>query len=332
MNPLTNMKNVVKLSEQELYTSNKTSWHDQYRDSAWIFVGGLPYDLTEGDIICIFSQYGEIVNINLVRAKDTGKSKGFCFICYEDQRSTVLAVDNFNGIKILNKTIRVDHVSNYKAPKVGKKTDDETEKLYNDGCAPKASVPMRPKTPPGDFRETIADVIQPDIKLPARLPIFPVKQEPIETDTPDVKKEKKKKKKSKKNKKKSKDSTDESDVSSDSDTPLKSKGKKKKSTKYLSDKNDSHSDAEVKGNKKQKIKEEKDLSDNEESYRKSRKDKEFQEYKYDRENKYKQFKKEKSRSRSRSPRWSRPGGKEYNSNSKSRDRRHSPQYSNRYKY
>lgn len=45
---------------------------------------------------------------------------------------------------------------------------------------------MRPKTPPGDFRETIADVIQPDIKLPARLPIFPVKQEPIETDTPDV--------------------------------------------------------------------------------------------------------------------------------------------------
>lgn len=51
-----NMKNVKKLSEQELYTSNKTSWHDQYRDSAWIFVGGLPFDLTEGDLICIFSQ------------------------------------------------------------------------------------------------------------------------------------------------------------------------------------------------------------------------------------------------------------------------------------
>lgn len=94
------MKNVTKLSESELTRGGKSSWHDQYKDSAWIFVGGLPYDLTEGDIICVFSQYGEIVNINLVRDKASGKQKGFCFICYEDQRSTVLAVDNLNGIKV----------------------------------------------------------------------------------------------------------------------------------------------------------------------------------------------------------------------------------------
>lgn len=49
----------------------------------------------------VFSvRYGEIVNINLVRDKKTGKSKGFCFLCYDDQRSTILAVDNFNGIKV----------------------------------------------------------------------------------------------------------------------------------------------------------------------------------------------------------------------------------------
>ena len=45
-------------------------------------------------------RYGEIVNINLVRDKKTGKPKGFCFLAYENQRSTVLAVDNFNGIKV----------------------------------------------------------------------------------------------------------------------------------------------------------------------------------------------------------------------------------------
>lgn len=45
-------------------------------------------------------RYGEIVNINLVRDKSTGKSKGFCFLAYEDQRSTILAVDNFNAIKV----------------------------------------------------------------------------------------------------------------------------------------------------------------------------------------------------------------------------------------
>ena len=45
-------------------------------------------------------RYGEIVNINLVRDRKSGKSKGYCFLAYEDQRSTVLAVDNFNGIRV----------------------------------------------------------------------------------------------------------------------------------------------------------------------------------------------------------------------------------------
>lgn len=96
-----NVRNVTKLSERELkYGDGKTSWHDEYKESAWLFLGGLPYDLSEGDIIAVFSQYGEIVNINLIRDKSTGKSKGFAFLCYENQKSTILAVDNFNAIKV----------------------------------------------------------------------------------------------------------------------------------------------------------------------------------------------------------------------------------------
>jgi hypothetical protein len=54
-----NMKNQQKMNERELslgLTGTQSSWHSQYADSAWVFVGGLPYDLTEGDVICIFSQ------------------------------------------------------------------------------------------------------------------------------------------------------------------------------------------------------------------------------------------------------------------------------------
>ncbi|XP_034934195.1 RNA-binding motif protein, X-linked 2 [Chelonus insularis] len=134
MNPLTNVKNITKLGEQELVRGGTTSWHDEYKDSAWIFIGGLPYDLTEGDIITVFSQYGEPVNINLIRDKDTGKSKGYGFLCYKDQRSTILAVDNLNGIKLLGRIIRVDHVANYKAPKESKRVDKVTEKLRFEGC------------------------------------------------------------------------------------------------------------------------------------------------------------------------------------------------------
>ena len=57
-----NVKNIQKLNEIELQqgVSVKNSWHQQYKDSAWIFIGGLNYELTEGDILCVFSQYGEV--------------------------------------------------------------------------------------------------------------------------------------------------------------------------------------------------------------------------------------------------------------------------------
>nr|XP_056715529.1 RNA-binding motif protein, X-linked 2 [Euleptes europaea] len=147
MNPLTKVKLINELNkrEAELGVQEKVSWHAEYSDSAWVFVGGLPYELTEGDIICVFSQYGEIVNINLVRDKKTGKSKGFCFICYEDQRSTILAVDNFNGIKIKGRTIRVDHVANYRPPKDSEDIDDITKTLREKGCGIK-TPPSSPES------------------------------------------------------------------------------------------------------------------------------------------------------------------------------------------
>ncbi|KAH6940037.1 hypothetical protein HPB50_024486 [Hyalomma asiaticum] len=133
-----NVKNITKLNETELKlgVTEKTSWHKKYKDSAWIFVGGLDYQLTEGDVICVFSQYGEIVNINLIRDKKTGKSKGYCFLCYEDQRSTVLSVDNLNGISLCKRTIRVDHVENYRPPKDSEDLDALMAKLHREGCAP----------------------------------------------------------------------------------------------------------------------------------------------------------------------------------------------------
>ena len=64
--------------------------------------------------------------MNLPRDKNTGKTRGFGFLMYEDQRSTILAVDNLNGAKVLDRTLRVDHVKNYKQPKV-KGEDGEWE-------------------------------------------------------------------------------------------------------------------------------------------------------------------------------------------------------------
>lgn len=105
------IKKIQQLSERELELGVPTSasWHSDFRDSAYIFFGSMPFELTEGDILIIFSQYGVPVHMKLVRDKETGKSRGFGFLKYEDQRSTVLAVDNLNGAKVLGRSIKVDH-------------------------------------------------------------------------------------------------------------------------------------------------------------------------------------------------------------------------------
>ncbi len=108
MNTIREIQNLNK-RELEANVSIAGSWHRDFDDTAYIYIGGLPFDLSEGDIITIFSQYGEPTYVNLIRDKETGKSKGFAFLKYEDQRSTDLAVDNLGGASIMGRVLKVDH-------------------------------------------------------------------------------------------------------------------------------------------------------------------------------------------------------------------------------
>ncbi|KAL8642927.1 MAG: hypothetical protein Q9226_008446 [Calogaya cf. arnoldii] len=119
MNGIREIQRLNKL-EIENGVAPEASWHRDHADSAFIYIGGLPFDLSEGDIITIFSQFGEPTFVKLVRDKETGKSKGFAFLKYEDQRSTDLAVDNLGGATVMGRILKVDHTK-YKM------RDDEEE-------------------------------------------------------------------------------------------------------------------------------------------------------------------------------------------------------------
>jgi RNA-binding motif X-linked protein 2 len=114
------IRRTKELNDRELEncTPPSASWHRDYADTAFIYIGGLDLRLSEGDVITIFSQYGEPDFINLVRDRETGKSKGFAFLRYRDQRSTDLAVDNLGGASVMGRLLNVEH-TRYK------KRDDE---------------------------------------------------------------------------------------------------------------------------------------------------------------------------------------------------------------
>ncbi|KAF8004071.1 hypothetical protein HF325_001519 [Metschnikowia pulcherrima] len=102
---------ILAINEKELLlnVSDQASWHADYSDTSYIYIGNLHESLTEQNILTIFSQYGNPTHINLVKDRESGKSRGFCYLKYEDQRSCVLAIDNFNGVLIYEKPLKVDH-------------------------------------------------------------------------------------------------------------------------------------------------------------------------------------------------------------------------------
>ncbi|KAL8769386.1 MAG: hypothetical protein Q9209_004614 [Squamulea sp. 1 TL-2023] len=128
MNGIREIQRLDKL-ELENGVAPEASWHRDHADSAYIYIGGLPFDLSEGDIITIFSQFGEPTFVKLVRDKETGKSKGFAFLKYEDQRSTDLAVDNLGGATVMGRVLKVDHT------KYKRRDDDEEEEQMQNGDA-----------------------------------------------------------------------------------------------------------------------------------------------------------------------------------------------------
>lgn len=157
------VKEISRINELEIKNEINLSgsWHDQYKDSAYIFIGGIPYDLSEQDVICVFSQYGEVVDFNLVRDKETGKSKGFAFLAYEDQRSTILAVDNFNGMKLLGRILRVDHVAHYKKPKK-KEGEEEEEEEEEYQIAPQGVLPEEATSKQSKKMTQLLETLDPD--------------------------------------------------------------------------------------------------------------------------------------------------------------------------
>ena len=137
-------RNIVRINEEELRLGldGASSWHAQYASSAWVFVGGLAPELTEGDVLCVLSQWGEVEDLHLVRAEATGRSKGFAFLKYEDARSAVLAVDNMVGTKLCGRALGVDHKLNYEPPKAKGEVAVEREAL-----AAGLVLPARPMEP-----------------------------------------------------------------------------------------------------------------------------------------------------------------------------------------
>ena len=96
-------------------TKLKDSWHYQFKDQKYIHISNIDDRLTELDILKIFSQYGDIEDFYFIYDYKTKKRKNSAFLKYHLFESTVLAVDNLDNYKLLDKYLKVSH-ANSKPP------------------------------------------------------------------------------------------------------------------------------------------------------------------------------------------------------------------------
>lgn len=62
-----------------------------------LFIGSLPYNITEKELSDLFGQYGDLVSANLVTDPFTGRSKGFAFVEMSNRSDGHRAMEDLNG-------------------------------------------------------------------------------------------------------------------------------------------------------------------------------------------------------------------------------------------
>lgn len=72
-----------------------------------IFVGGLPYYLSEEQCKELLGSFGAIKSFDLVKDRETGTGKGYGFVVYQDPSVTDIACAGLNGLKMGDRTLTV---------------------------------------------------------------------------------------------------------------------------------------------------------------------------------------------------------------------------------
>src|SRR5713101_6826805 len=80
----------------------------QEHTSMRLYVGGLPYQTTERDLIELFEQEGQVVEAAIITDRDTGRSKGFGFVEMSNEQEARSAIQRLNGTLLGNRTIIVN--------------------------------------------------------------------------------------------------------------------------------------------------------------------------------------------------------------------------------
>lgn len=73
-----------------------------------IYVGQLPYSVTEDELREMFTEFGEVESLNLIKDRFSGQSKGFGFVDMPNNSEADTAIKALNKSMLKGREIKVN--------------------------------------------------------------------------------------------------------------------------------------------------------------------------------------------------------------------------------
>lgn len=78
-----------------------------------LFVGNIPYELTDDNVFSVMLSMGSVTRFRLVHDQKTSRSKGYCFVEYASLDDAMAACKEFNIRQIGTRTLRADFTKDF---------------------------------------------------------------------------------------------------------------------------------------------------------------------------------------------------------------------------
>jgi RNA recognition motif-containing protein len=73
-----------------------------------IYVGNLPFEVTQEDLVDVFAEYGTIKRVHFPTDRETGKKRGFAFVEMETPVQESSAITALDGAEWMGRALKVN--------------------------------------------------------------------------------------------------------------------------------------------------------------------------------------------------------------------------------